>query len=460
MTGSFIGRKRELARLDAAWASGDFEFVVLYGRRRVGKSFLLKHFFEDKPGIYYQALRKNNLEAMSSSVSDFIHGNPDMLYPSFSAMFRDIAAASKEKRLYLVIDEIPYLAGETEIISLLQQFIDNVFISTKLMLVLCGSSRSFMEQEVLAEPSPLYGRRTMQIKLLPFRAEESAEFLPSSWPLRDIAAAHAICSGVPYYEKFLKSYPSLEEGIREEFFSPRTLFYEARLYLMSEYRAVESYYTLLELLAGGKNEVKALSDKSKLSVANISAMLASLERQEIVQRNCKILGKGRGRGWKLTDGYLAFYFRYVHSHIQQIEEDSAEGPYRKAMEELDSFVGRFIEKDFRSYVLRTSGEAIKAIGSLDFPNPVTKQNEELDLVADASDSVITGECKWKGGRTGLEEFETLIRRSALLFPSEQVKYCILSRSGFTEELAAAAEERDDLLLITGPELFGCPEGKD
>ena len=454
MAAEFIGRKRELARLNAAWTSGKFELVVLYGRRRVGKSCLLKHFFADKLGIYYQALRKNNLEAMSSCVSGYIHGNPEILYPSFSSMFRDIASVSKEKRMYFVIDEIPYLAEEAEIISLLQQFVDNVFDSTQLMLVLCGSSRRFMEQEVLAEPSPLYGRRTMQIKLLPFRPEESAEFFPRSWSLRDIAAAHTICSGIPYYERFLAGYLSLEEGIRSEFFSPRTLFYEARLYLMSEYRAVESYNALLGSLAAGKNEVKALSDKSKLSVANISAMLDSLERQEIVRRNGKILGRGRSRGWKLVDGYLAFYFRYVHGYIDQIEEDSAEGPYRKAMEELDTFVGRFLKKDFRSYVLRTSEESIKAIGPLEFPNPVTKQNEEIDLVADAGDSVIVGECKWKSARTGIDEFETLMKRGAMLFPSEPVKYCILSRSGFTEELTAAAEGRNDLRLITGHELFG------
>ena len=454
MTAEFIGRKNALSRLDAAWVSGKFEFVVLYGRRRVGKSCLLKHFFKDKPGIYYQALKRNNLEAMSSCVSGFIHGNPEIQYPSFSSLLRDVASVSKGKRIYFVIDEIPYLAEEVEIISLLQQFIDNVFDSTQLMLVLCGSSRSFMEEEDLAEPSPLYGRRTMQIKLLPFRPDESAEFLPCSWPLHDIAAAHAICSGIPYYEKFLARYPSLEEGIKSEFFSPRTLFYEARLYLMGEYRAVESYNTLLRLLANGKNEVKALSDKSKLSVANISAMLGSLERQEIVQRNCKIRGRGRGRGWKLIDGYLAFYFRYVHDHIPQIEEDSGEGAYRKAMEDLDAFVGRFLEKDFRSYVLRTSEEAIKAIGSLDFPNPFTKQNEEIDLVADAGDQVIVGECKWRSGRTGLDEFETLMKRSTMLFPSDSVKYCILSRSGFTEDLAAVAGARDDLRLITGAELFG------
>ncbi len=174
----FIGRERELSTLDKLYASGKFEFVVLYGRRRVGKTALLNHFIEDKPAIYFMGVESNekqNLENFSKCIFEYTSGiSADNSFLSFQAALETVFKLSEKERLILVIDEYPYAARASKsLASTLQLLIDRYKDRSKLMLILCGSSMSYMEDHVLVYKAPLYGRRTAQIKLLPFDFEET-----------------------------------------------------------------------------------------------------------------------------------------------------------------------------------------------------------------------------------------------------------------------------------------------
>lgn len=453
-----IGRKEEYAKLERAYQSGNFEFVVIYGRRRIGKSYLLEYFLESHEGLYFEAVEKdsgNNLALMSSVVSEYLYGKAALQYPSFIEIFRDIAEKAQDHRFVFVIDEISFLSEAVPgMIGLLQHFVDSVFKKTKLMLILSGSSRRFMEEEILADPSPLYGRRTLQIKLQPFSPSESREMFPL-WSLHDVAAAHVISGGIPYYEAFLARHTGIEEAIRQEFFQPgSSLFTEARLYLMGEYRAIGSYERVLNQVASGTGEVSEIRDKTGLSDANASQMLVSLCSQDIVARKEKIAGKGISRGWKMADGYFAYFYRFVYPFSSLIEKGMGEAPFKRAIDNLDSFIGKRIESAFRDYVLMNSGLLITELGSIDFPNPKTRTNEELDLVGKADDVILLGECKWKKERMGLSVLKTLEERGRMLFGEDAEKhYFLLSGSGFQDDLLRLASERKDITLITGEELF-------
>lgn len=453
-----VGRKTELARLEKAWNSGDFEFVVLYGRRRVGKSFLLDCFAQGKACASFEAVDKGSPETqltlMSRVVALALYGTETLKYPDFISIFDDIARKAEKERFLFIIDEASYLCEACpEIIGLLQHYVDVVFPRTKLVLILSGSSRRFIEENVLSSQSPLYGRRTVEVKLLPFMPEETAQML-QGWTFDDIAGAHVITGGVPYYLHFLGRHSNLADAIHDEFFmAGSSLFTEARLFFMGLFRNVATYDSILGQLASGTNEVGKIAGKCALGDANVSNAFTILATHGIVSRRCQIAGRGVAKGWEFSDGYFAFYYRYVHPYRSMIERDRGDAAFQNAMASLGSFVAKGIEGAFRDHVLMHSNLLIKSIGSIDFPNPVLKRNEEIDLFGQTDDGWIVGECKWRDSPVRRDVYNLLEMRKLLLVGEEKADYFILSRSGFDEDVLALAKSREDIHLITGRELF-------
>lgn len=455
----FIGRRDELARLEKVWNSGSFEFVVIYGRRRVGKSFLIDVFREGKSGVYFEAVEGGTevtqLRLMSRAVSNGLYGSDSLVYPDFISIFDDIAKKAASERFYLAIDEISYLCESCpEMVGLLQHYVDVVFRNTKLVLILSGSSRRFIEEDILSRQSPLYGRRTEQMRLFPFATAEMSEMFPL-WNVSDLASAYVITGGVPYYLSFLSRHEDIRSAIHDEFFLPgSSLLTEAELFMKGIYRKTSTYDAILSQLAGGTNEVSKISGKTGLSEANVSTALSSLAAQGIVARREKIAGHGIGRGWELINGYFAFYYRYVYPYRSLIERGHGEAAFETAIEALDGFTAKGIEAVFREYVLSHSGLLITAIGSIDFPNPAMRRNEELDLFGQSNDGWIIGECKWQGHPVHRDVLDLLEMRTLLLVGDEKTHCFLLSKSGFSDDLIALSRDRDDIRLITGEELFG------
>lgn len=177
----FIGREKELATLNGLYNSDKFEFAVIYGRRRVGKTALISHFIQDKKAIYFMGVESNekqNLENFSQAIMEYASGiMPGTLFVSFQAAIEYVFKLCENERLVLVIDEYPYVAKASKsMASTLQMLIDKNKDNSKMMLILCGSSMSYMEDNVLAYKAPLYGRRTAQMKILPFDFEDSCKY--------------------------------------------------------------------------------------------------------------------------------------------------------------------------------------------------------------------------------------------------------------------------------------------
>ncbi len=454
-----IGRDNEKARLEKIWNSGKFEFIVLYGRRRVGKSFLIDFFTEGKNGVYFEAIQdgsnETQLRLMSRSASMALYGTEGVAFTDYISIFDAIAKKAENERFFFAIDEISYLCeSNAEMIGLLQHYVDTVFKQTKLVLILSGSSRRFIEENVLSSQSPLYGRRTEQIKLFPFSPAESARMFPS-WNIDDIAAAHVITGGVPYYLNFVSRHSNISEAIKDEFFTPGgALFTEAELFMKGVYRKTSTYDAILEEVAGGTNDVNKISGKTGQSYANVSMALSSLSSQQIVAKREKIEGHGTGKGWEIIDGYFAFFYRFVHPYYSLIERGRGEAAFSNALNKLNDFVSKEIERSFREYVLSASHLLISSIGSIDFPNPIQKRNEEVDLFGKTDDGWIIGECKWQNSPVHVNVFSQLEARKQLLVGSGKTDFFILSKSGFGNDMKTLAESRSNIHLITAEELFG------
>ena len=199
----FIGRKRELAALERLYESGKFEFAVIYGRRRVGKTALISRFIENKKAIYFtgvESSEKQNLENLSANIFEYATGDrAESSFVSFQAALEYVCRIAEKERLVLVIDEYPYAARAAKsLASTLQLLIDKHKDTSKLMLILCGSSMSYMEDHVLAYKSPLYGRRTAQIKILPFDFADTCRCF-TRFSDTDMALIYGIAGGTPQY---------------------------------------------------------------------------------------------------------------------------------------------------------------------------------------------------------------------------------------------------------------------
>lgn len=457
---TYIGRKKETELLEAKWNTEGFSFGVVYGRRRVGKTTLLYNFIKEKKAIFLQSTKdmNYNLLKLSSAIGKMFFDNSDIPpYTSFASALSAIVKNAGKERIALILDEVSYLAeSDNTVLSVLQSFVDQEFKDTNIFLILCGSNMSFMERDLLGINSPVYGRRTFQIKLQPFLINETAKML-NEWPLEDVAAAHAITEGVPYYLSFIKEHKTIEEAIQSEFFKAGgRLYTEGRLYLMMELRSLELYDGILSLLASGCNEVSLIADKSKRDKSSISQALQKLSGLGIVKKKTKIEGKGIDRGWVFSDGYFLFFYRYVYPYTDMIEIDRGDAIFKKALSELPSFIGHRMENVFQKYILMNSSFLIKEIGNVEFPDKETKKSEEIDLVATTAEgTMLFGECKWKNEPVGKEVYEELLRRSTLAYPSQSNKaYYFLSRSGFREDMKKLAKNSNGAInLIEGKALI-------
>src|SRR5580765_6901324 len=250
---AFIGRQRESAFLEELHDSGKPELYVLYGRRRVGKTELLQQFCRRRRAVYFlgaEVREKDNLRGFRDALAASVE------FRDWTSALQFVGERAKDERLVLVLDEFPYLCQSSPSLpSEIQRFWDTRAKKTRLMLVLCGSQVSFMEQEVLGERSPLFGRRTAQRRLEPLAPSDALTFFPK-WALRDRVLAYAILGGMPAYLRRFEDQRSLQENLLRECFRPEGyLFDEVQFLLRSELSNPATYNSILAAVARGIDKV-------------------------------------------------------------------------------------------------------------------------------------------------------------------------------------------------------------
>ncbi len=262
----FIGRTRELAALDRLYQSDRFEFAAIYGRRRVGKTTLINQFINDKKAIYFMGVESNakqNLENFSRSILEMETGfKAETTFLSFQAALEMVFQLAGHQRLVLVIDEYPYVArASASLASTLQLLIDQYKETSKLMLILCGSSMSYMEDHVLAYKAPLYGRRTAQMKILPFDFEEVCRCFPG-YSAEEQALVYGAVGGTPQYLLQIDDRLSVAENIKNTFLDPTSaLFEEPENLLKQEVREPALYNAIISAIANGASRLSEISSK-------------------------------------------------------------------------------------------------------------------------------------------------------------------------------------------------------
>ncbi|MCP3918049.1 MAG: ATP-binding protein [bacterium] len=338
----FIGRERELAVLEELSESRDAEFFVLYGRRRVGKTELLQRLCERRKAVYFLAAQVRERDNLRSFRDALKEGLGDSLvdgieFPDWPAALGFAAERAGDERLIVVLDEFPYLCDSSKgLTSQIQKFWDTRGKKSRLMLVLCGSQVSFMEKEVLAERSPLFGRRTGQRRLEPLEPLEALAFF-DDWKVKERVLAYAILGGMPAYLRRFDPRRKLRENILKEILRPEGyLFDEVQFLLRAELTNPATYNSILAAVARGAERVGDIALSVGVDSTTANKYLHVLRELRLVEREVPItdpdpLRSRRGR-YRIADRFLAFHFRHVQPHISLVHAGRGERVYEEFIE--------------------------------------------------------------------------------------------------------------------------------
>lgn len=454
----FIGRDRELKSLEGLYASGKFEFAVVYGRRRVGKTALLTQFIQDKRAIYFMGVESNakqNLENLSKSILEYASGiEADTAFLSFQSALEYVFKLAEQERVILVIDEYPYVARSSKsLASTLQLLIDKNKDASKLMLILCGSSMSYMEDQVLAYKAPLYGRRTAQMKLLPFDFEETCRYF-SYFKGEDKALAYGIVGGTPQYLLQINDHLSIEENIKNTFLNPISFLYEEPVNLLKqEVREPAIYTAIITAIAAGASRMSEISSKVGEDTNVCASYIKNLISLGIVQKETPYGEKASRRSlYSIEDNMFRFWHRFVLENNSLIARGAADLVYQRIAPQLDHYMGKVFEEICKQYLwtLLLDGKSpveFTSLGRWWGNDPIEKAQAEIDILGEQDKSTaLFGECKWTNEKIDLGVLETLVHRSHL-FQYSRVHYFLFSKSGFTKGCIDRANELGSVTLI-------------
>lgn len=418
----FIDREQELEFLEERYRSGNSELIILYGRRRIGKTRLLNEFLQDKAGIYFLCVgysEAENLRLLQTQMGDFLGDESfkKLRIKGFEELFQEFFKwRTKKERIVLIVDEFPYLiALNRGVVSTFQRIWDLNLSRQNAMLVLCGSRIGMMETEVLGYRSPLYGRRTGQWRLERLRFEYLREFFPE-YSTEDLIRAYGCLDSIPEY--LLKFSPKLSfwENLRRSCVSKGSFLYEeAEILLREEFREPRNYTLILRAIAEGSRKLAEIASTTGIDKGALSRYIYNLQRVGIVgaELPAAFPKKSKRSLYKLTDNYFKFYFRFVLPNKSGIEVEVDITPRIK--KEYDAYLGIIFEELGRELVKR------RKINPGFLPEDVSPwwhKGEEIDIVAlnEETGEIAFFECKWSNvdERNAERILDDLKRKAALV----------------------------------------------
>lgn len=461
----FIGREKELKALNNLYTSDKFEFAVIYGRRRVGKTALINEFIGDKKSIYFMGVESNakqNLENFSKSIIEYNSGIvADTSFQSFQSALEYVFELSRNERIILVIDEYPYVARSSKsLASTLQMLIDKYKDTSKVMLILCGSSMSYMEDNVLAYKAPLYGRRTAQMKILPFDFEETCRYF-KNFSSEDKALIYGIVGGTPQYLLQMNDKQSIEDNIKNTYLNPVSfLFEEPTNLLKQEVREPAIYTAIITAIATGASRMSEIATKVGEDTNVCTSYIKNLMNLGIVQKETPYGEKNsRKTIYYIEDNMFRFWYRFVLDNNSVIMRGATDRVYKRIEPYLSDYMGKVFEDICTQYLWKQLLDEkcpieFNSLGRWWGNDPKEKKQTEIDIMGEQDkDTALFGECKWTNEKVDLGVLETLVKRSKL-FSYTNVHYYLFSKTGFTKGCIDRAEELGNVSLVSYNEIVG------
>ncbi|MFT4305116.1 MAG: ATP-binding protein [Candidatus Woesearchaeota archaeon] len=430
MCQQFYNREKELDFLEQQYLEKGSNFIVIYGRRRVGKTELLKQFIKNKNSIYYlldEQKDEINISGLQNKFSQYFENEllSKVKLDNWYELFNEFVNLKKKEKIILVLDEFPYLIKNNKAIpSIFQKIWDEILKDKNIMLIICGSSVSIMENDVLSYKSPLYGRRTGQWKVNPFNFKESRFFLKSK-NFEENIYAYAIFDGIPLYLKKYNPKLNIYKNIIEKISSKGQLLYEeAEFLLKQEFREPGNYFLILKAISYGKTKFSDIINFTNLDKTVCSKYLDNLITIKAVKKSFPVtLDKEKSRITKyyISDNYLKFWFSMIYPNRHLIEEDK--------------FNFNIIKEQFNfhtSYVFENiCMEFMKSKFEFNKIGRWWHKDKEIDIILLKENNIIFAECKWQNNVDAEKLFIQLKEKSKFVDWKKDVrkeKYILFAKS--------------------------------
>ena len=473
----FIGREAELSFLQDKYEEEGGQLVVLYGRRRVGKTETLREFCKGKPHIFYsctQSTDKVQLAKFSKQI--FKENIPARQYilefADWESAFRSVLDLPYgDKKKLLIVDEFPYMCkGNKSIPSILQNLWDAELKDRNVMIVLCGSAMSFIEKELLAEKNPLYGRATGIYKMTEMGFYDAARFFPA-YSDEDKVLVYSILGGIPHYLRQFRPDLSVAENIKKNILTKGCVLYsEVDFLLHQELRETPIYNSIIEAVALGNTKLNEISQKSLLEdTSKTSVYLKNLIELGIVEREFSVDAKTKekanaNRGtYRLTDNFFRFWYAFGFHNFSQLEDGDVDGVYdyviSPALHEFAAFAFEDICKEFVKELQKKNALPFRyaqmgrwtgktTVRDKDAANGLRVAETEIDLlgIGRGAKEYFVGECKFKKTPFDYSEYLDIKAKLTPLKETAKFYYALFSESGFDEKIVAQANHESNLRL--------------
>lgn len=462
---AFIGREEELRFLEEKYSSKKGELIILYGRRRIGKTETLRQFCVGKKHIFHSCTEtadRNQLDALGNrilaehtAVSRYLSR-----FENWETAFRSVAELPGNGKKLLVIDEFPYMVrGNRSIPSVLQNLWDSELKNQNVMIVLCGSAMSFIEKEILAEKNPLYGRATGILKMLPMDFYDAIRFFPQKKPA-ELVTLYSILGGVPYYLSQFDPAASIEKNICSHILRRGAVLYnEIEFLVRQELREPALYNSIIEAVALGNTRLNEIHQKTQIEKNKLSVYLKNLAEIGLIQRDFPVSESSKEKAnvqrglYKITDSFFRFWYAFVFPNLSELEYGEPKPVYDHLVKpRLDWFVSHTFEDVCRNY-LRRLNHANRLPFYFTQIGRWWNKTAEIDVMATDfhRDSFILGECKFRSSAMTPADLENL-RSKFQTNHRKEVYYYLFSKSGFTSTLKKTAA-KENATLVDLPRLI-------
>ena len=442
----FIDREVELSRLESLISSDNAELAVIYGRRRIGKSELVKQVLKDTKSIYFQATEGTP----GMQLDDFID-SVEAVYPEVEKVRQDwetVLEFLAEKDAVVAIDEFPYLVeSDSSIPSVFQRFWDNQDSGIKLILV--GSSISVMEDKVISGSSPLHGRWTDRIDLGPLSFDNAVKFFPE-YSSEDKIETWSVFGGTPHYLQSINPEESFEANVSKLLLSEQGNFRdEPEFLLRSELSQPHRYMAALKAIAAGNTSRNEIAQASGIESSSIGSYLAKLENLRLIEREVPVTEdppRSRSGRYRIREPLVKFWFRFIYGNEDRI--GLSEDPFKDIVEpEISDYVSEFFEELCIQKLPELLSRDYTSIGRWWY------QEHEIDVVGLKKNGKILGECKYTSSKVGKGLLSDLESKENEIREDGDTEYVLFSKSDFTDELKQESERREDLHLFTLEEII-------
>lgn len=459
----FINRQIEFNTLENEYNSKDSSFVVIYGRRRVGKTSLINKFLEShEENIYFLATQepeKQNIEEFKKTVAQYSDNQLlEAAQVGWIDIFKEFVKKATPNKKIIVIDEFQYLCiGNPAFPSIMQKIWDTILKDSNVMLIVCGSLINLMKSQVLDYSSPLYGRRTSQIKLKQISFKHYKEFYPD-FNEKDLIPFYAVTGGVPKYIETFQGYTDIYDAIKNKVLDPQSYLYEEPYFLLQkEVTEIGSYFSLIKAIAMGNRKLSQISSVLGVVQTSLTKYLKVLIDLDLVEREVPVTEKSPEKSksglYKITDNFIAFWFKFVYPYLSYLERKEQDYVINIIKERfIQNYVSFVYEDVCREKMWEYSSQQMWDFKFDKVGRYWGSLAGEIDIVAIDTEgkNLVLGECKYSKTEKGLSVLHELQEKATAikkLTESKYVEYIIFSNSGFTDSLIEEAKNNQNIKLI-------------